>query len=124
LWITNREKREKRERVLWFRGTVLLNHFNGRRSFINPSLYSAGVSLVFLEETGCYAIHGFSDETGNYAILGIAGIRHFTCRRCVTFFSGLFMLLKASKFWEKLPFTNKTPLLRNVGCFFLFQRVW
>ena len=26
LWITNREKRE---RVLWFRGTVLLNHFNG-----------------------------------------------------------------------------------------------
>ncbi len=29
LWLTNREKREKRERVLWFRGTVLLNHFNG-----------------------------------------------------------------------------------------------
>ena len=96
----------------WFRGTVLLNHFNGRRSFINPSLYSAGVSLVFLEETGCYAIHGFSDETGNYAILGIAGIRYITYRQALhvpslcDVFSGLFMLLKASKFWEKLPFTD------------------
>ena len=26
--------------------------------------------LAFLAETGCYAIHGLSEETGNYAILG------------------------------------------------------
>ena len=37
-------------------------------------------TLLFLMETGCYAIHGFSAETGNYAILGIAGIRYITYR--------------------------------------------
>ena len=44
-------------------------------------MFSISVTLRFLVETGCYAVHGFSEETGDYAILGIAGIRHFTCRQ-------------------------------------------
>ena len=60
----------------------------------------SGTSPAYpLADVGCHAILGFSEETGDYAILGIAGIRHFTCRQGhpapspVLLFNSLFLQL-------------------------------
>ena len=53
-----------------------------RKGFLRDYVVPFSFSCVPSVDVGCHAIHGFSEETGDYAILGIAGIRYITCRRC------------------------------------------
>ena len=68
---------------------------------------------------GCHAIPGFSEETGDYAILGIAGIRHFTCRQGHPSPSPILLFNPAP---SSPPSTHSTPVLSLIHASMLLSQ--